>query len=137
MVKTATVQVAAGLILRDGRYLIAKRCPETHLGGLWEFPGGKRESGESLEECLARELKEELGIDITSPDLFRVIRHNYRDKSVELHFFRCGLRSGQPKPLGCEDVKWVTVKELSLYEFPPADRPLIEALQQEQAQCDR
>jgi mutator protein MutT len=126
------IEVAAGLILHDGRYLIAKRRIQTHLGGLWEFPGGKRETGESLEDCLARELREELGIEIASPVLFRKIRHRYRDKTVELHFFRCGLKSGHPRPLGCEEFRWVTVGELRQYDFPPADRPLIEALEQEE-----
>jgi 8-oxo-dGTP diphosphatase len=131
MANTATIQVAAGLVLHDGRYLIAKRRPQMHLGGLWEFPGGKRETGESLEDCLARELREELGIEIAAPVLFRVIRHEYRDKTVELHFFRCGLKSGTPMALGCEDFKWVTASELPQYQFPPADRPLVEALERE------
>jgi 8-oxo-dGTP diphosphatase len=126
------IQVAAGLVLHDGRYLIAKRHAQTHLGGLWEFPGGKRETGESLVSCLSRELREELGIEIASPVLFRTIRHRYCDKEVELHFFRCRLKSGHPRPLGCEDFRWVTVGELRQYEFPPADRPLIEALEVEE-----
>jgi 8-oxo-dGTP diphosphatase len=133
----ARIEVAAGLVFQDGRYLIAKRRAQTHLGGLWEFPGGKRETGESLKDCLARELREELGIEITGPVLFRVIRHRYRDKVVVLHFFRCRLKSGYPKPLGCEDFRWVTVGELRQYEFPPADRPLIEALEDEQNRVTR
>lgn len=123
------VQVAAGLILREGRYLIARRRADTHLGGLWEFPGGKREEGESLEACLRRELQEELGIDVTAPVHFRVIRHEYREKTVELHFFRCTISRGEAVALDCEEVRWVTPGELPNYEFPPADRPLLEALQ--------
>ena len=125
----AVVQVAAGLILREGRYLIAKRKAGTHLGCLWEFPGGKREPGESLEDCLRRELREELGIDVTPPVHFRVIRHEYREKTVELHFFRCTVRRGEAVALDCEEVRWVMPDEMANYEFPPADRPLIEALQ--------
>lgn len=125
------VQVAAGLIVREGHYLIARRKAGTHLGGLWEFPGGKREPGESLEECLRRELREELGVDVTLPVHVRVIRHDYREKTVELHFFRCTISRGEASALDCEEVRWVTPSELSDYEFPPADRPLIEALQQE------
>ena len=124
----AVIQVAAGLILREGRYLIARRKADTHLGGLWEFPGGKREEGESLEACLRRELQEELGIDVTAPVHFRVIRHEYREKTVELHFFRCAISRGEVAALDCEEVRWVTPDELPEYEFPPADRPLIEAL---------
>ncbi|TLY30105.1 MAG: NUDIX domain-containing protein, partial [Nitrospirae bacterium] len=70
-----TIQVAAGLILHEGRYLIAQRKVGVHLGGLWEFPGGKCEPGESLEDCLRRELREELGIEITTLVPFHVIRH--------------------------------------------------------------
>ncbi|MBI5776947.1 MAG: 8-oxo-dGTP diphosphatase MutT [Nitrospirae bacterium] len=125
----AVVQVAAGLIVREGHYLIARRKAGTHLGGLWEFPGGKREEGESLEACLRRELREELGIDVTAPVQFRVIRHEYREKTVELHFFRCAIGGGEVKSLECEEFRWVAPEDLSSYEFPPADRPLIEALQ--------
>lgn len=125
----AVVQVAAGLIVREGHYLIARRKAGTHLGGLWEFPGGKREPGESLEDCLRRELREELGVDVAQPVHVRVIRHDYREKTVELHFFRCTISRGEASALDCEEVRWVTPSELSNYEFPPADRPLIEELQ--------
>jgi mutator protein MutT len=123
------IEVAAGLVVREGRYLIAKRKADTHLGGLWEFPGGKREPGESLEDCLRRELREELGIDVTPPVHFHVIRHEYPEKTVELHFFRCAISRGEAAALDCEEVRWVMPGEMANYEFPPADRPLIEALQ--------
>ena len=93
MTGAAPIQVAAALIVHEGRYLITQRRADVHLGGLWEFPGGKRESGESLEDCLRRELREELGIEISLPVLFRVIRHDYPEKSVELHFFKCAIAS--------------------------------------------
>jgi len=126
---SAVVQVAAGLICREGRYLIARRKADTHLGGLWEFPGGKREADESLEACLLRELREELGIDVMAPIPFRVIRHAYPQKTVELHFFRCAVRRGEAQALDCDEIRWVMPCELAQYEFPPADQPLIEALQ--------
>ncbi len=129
----AIIQVAAGLIIREGHYLIARRKADTHLGGLWEFPGGKREPGESLEDCLQRELREELGIDVTPPVHFRMIRHEYPGKTVELHFFRCAISRGEARPLDCEEVRWVTPGELTRYEFPPADRPLLEVLSEQQA----
>jgi len=125
------IQVAAGLIVREGRYLIARRKIGTHLGGLWEFPGGKCEPGESLEDCLRRELREELGIDVSAPVHFRTIRHDYPEKTVELHFFRCAISRGEALALDCEEIRWVMPDEMTDYEFPPADRPLIEALQQE------
>ncbi len=129
MVDTRYIQVAAGLILHEGCYLIARRKEGAHLGGLWEFPGGKREPGESLEDCLQRELREELGIEITTPIPFRVIRHEYPEKTVELHFFRCSIRDGQARALDCEDFRWVAPEELIKFKFPPADQPLIQALQ--------
>lgn len=125
---STVIQVAAGLILREGHYLIARRKAGTHLGGLWEFPGGKRESGESLEDCLRRELREELGIDVTAPVRFRVIRHEYAEKTVEMHFFQCTISGGKVQALDCEEFRWVSPNELPDYEFPPADRPLLEAL---------
>jgi mutator protein MutT len=125
---SAVIQVAAGLICREGRYLIARRKAGAHLGGLWEFPGGKRESGESLEDCLHRELREELGIDVMAPIPFRVIQHAYPEKTVEMHFFRCAVRRGEAQALECEEIRWVTPRELSQYDFPPADQPLLEAL---------
>jgi mutator protein MutT len=123
------VEVAAGLIYREGRYLIAKRKPGAHLGGLWEFPGGKREADETLEECLRRELYEELSIQVDIPIPFRIIRHEYPEKTVELHFFHCAIERGQPRPVGCAELRWVLPRELSQYQFPPADRPIIDALQ--------
>jgi len=123
-----SVQVAAGLISREGCYLITRRKAGVHLGGLWEFPGGKREPGESLEDCLRREVREELGVEITRPALFRVIHHDYPEMSVELHFFRCSIREGQVRPLGCADLRWVAPEEMAQYEFPPADQPLVRSL---------
>jgi 8-oxo-dGTP diphosphatase len=128
-----TIQVAAGLIKKDHRYLITKRPADVHLGGFWEFPGGKQEPGESLEECLQRELKEELGIDITPGPSFHIIRHEYPEKLVELHFFCCTIHNGAPRTLGCEEWRWVTATDLLNFEFPPADRPIIDMLQHEQS----
>lgn len=125
------VQVAAGLIVRGGRYLIARRKADVHLGGFWEFPGGKREGGESLEACLRRELREELGIEITPPVFFQAVRYDYPEKTVELHFFRCSIAAGEERALDCDEIRWATLMELSDFEFPPADRPLVEILMQD------
>ena len=125
------IQVAAALIAHEGRYLVTQRKAGVHLGNLWEFPGGKRESNESLEGCLRRELREELGIEIAQPVLFRVIRHDYPEKAVELHFFRCSISSGFPRPVGCADLRWVAPEELDQFPLPPADRPLVEVLRVE------
>jgi len=128
MTNADPIQVAAALIVHEGRYLITRRKAGVHLAGFWEFPGGKREPSETLEDCLRREVREELGIEVTVPEPFRVIRHDYPEKSVELHFFRCSIQAGDPRPLGCEALRWVTPEELPQFPLPPADRPLVEAL---------
>jgi len=126
---TSPLQVAAAVISRDGRYLITRRKVGAHLGGLWEFPGGKREAEESLPDCLRRELREELGVEITEPVPFQTIRHEYPEKSVELHFFRCAITAGAAQPLDCDDLKWVTASEVASFTFPPADWALGKRLQ--------
>ena len=123
------IQVAAAVIECEGRYLITQREPHSHLGGYWEFPGGKREPGESLEVCLKRELLEELGIEVTHPEPFVVIQHEYSDKAVELHFFLCSVLKGNVQKLGCADFQWVRPEEFSYYSFPPADEPVVAKLQ--------
>src|SRR5438309_9744832 len=84
-----SIEVAAGLIFRDGKLLITQRRPHDHLGGLWEFPGGKRECNESFQECLARELREELGIHVEVGEIVEEITHVYPEKAVHLKFFGC------------------------------------------------
>ncbi|MBK9308415.1 MAG: 8-oxo-dGTP diphosphatase MutT [Nitrospira sp.] len=125
------IEVAAGIIHRQGRYLIARRKPGVHLAGFWEFPGGKREAGESLAECLQRELFEELSISIDLPIPYQIVRHDYPDKIVELHFFRCTIEQGEPIPIGCEEIRWVPPEELARFRFPPADQAIIQALQRD------
>lgn len=125
------VEVAAGLVCHEGRYLIARRKPGVHLAGFWEFPGGKREPGETLEECLRRELFEELSIRIDVPMPFQVIRHEYPEKTVELHFFHCSIETGQATAIDCAEIRWVWPHELDGFKFPPADRPIIEALRRQ------
>ena len=127
------VQVAAALISRDGRYLICRRMPDVHLGGLWEFPGGKREPGESLQDCLTREIREELGVDVSTPVPYAVLPHAYPERAVELHFFRCTLAGGEPRALGCAEFRWVAPQDLDKFDFPPADRSLIQQLRNEGA----
>jgi mutator protein MutT len=125
------IEVAAGLIHRDGRYLIARRKRGAHLAGVWEFPGGKRETGESLTECLQRELSEELSIRVDLPIPYRIIRHEYQDRIIELHFFRCAIEQGEPMPIGCEEIRWVCPEDLTQFTFPPADSAVIEALRRD------
>ena len=122
------IEVAAGLVFRDGRLLITQRLPGSHLGGLWEFTGGKRESGETYEECLRRELREELGIEVVVGELVESISHDYPEKSVHLQFYLCRWESREPRPIHCHDLKWITAEEMSLHAFPAADMRLLDRL---------
>ena len=123
------VEVSAALIFRNGRLLITQRHPDAHLGGLWEFPGGKREPDETFEQCLVREIREELGVEISAGELFEDVTHAYPEKTVRLKFFLCRLVSGEPQPLGCAAVKWIGKAELAGYQFPAADARLLGKLQ--------
>jgi 8-oxo-dGTP diphosphatase len=122
------VEVAAGLIFRDGRLLITQRQADAHLGGLWEFPGGKCEAGETFEQCLVRELREELGVRAEVGELFEDIVHDYPGKTVRLKFFLCRLNAGEPRAMDCAAFKWVKKTELHDYRFPAADRQLLKKL---------
>jgi 8-oxo-dGTP diphosphatase len=122
------IDVAAGLIFRRGELLITQRRAHDHLGGLWEFPGGKREASESFEECLARELKEELGIVVQVIDLVGTVTHHYPEKSVHLRFFKCRLLEAEPRALACEALAWVRSSQLTQYAFPDADAQLLQKL---------
>jgi len=126
--KPKVIDVAAALIFRDGKLLIAQRRAGSHLGGLWEFPGGKREPDETFEQCLVRELREELGVESSVGELFEEVTHAYPEKTVRLKFFICRLAQGEPRPLGCAAVKWVSWSDLDENIFPAADARLLEKL---------
>src|ERR1043165_9368601 len=115
-----TIEVAAGLVFRQGQLLITQRYPDAHLGGLWEFPGGKREPHETFTGCLQRELKEELGIDVEGREEVEALTHHYPEKTVLLSFFRCDWRRNEPRTLGCPAFRWVGLGDLAHYEFPAA-----------------
>lgn len=124
----SAIEVAAGLVFREGRLLITQRPPGAHLEGLWEFPGGKREPGESFQECLVRELREELGIEVAVGPLLESVTHRYPEKTVQLRFFQCRWEACEPQPLGCPDFKWITLPELDAFEFPAADARVLDVL---------
>jgi len=122
-----TIVVTAAIIERDGRLLVTRRRAGTHLAGAWEFPGGKCEVGESLSECLVRELREELAIDAAVGVEIFTTAHDYLDRRVELHFFRCQSPADPSSALG-QEMRWVAKEELGQLEFPPADAELIRML---------
>jgi 8-oxo-dGTP diphosphatase len=121
------VVVAAAVIERDGAFLLTRRLDGTHLAGHWEFPGGKLHAGETLEECLAREIREELGADIeVGPEILATV-HDYPERSIELRFFRCALESA-PTPMMGQEMRWVALRDLASVQLPPADDELVRLL---------
>ena len=122
-----TIVVTAAVVERGGRILVTRRQRGVHLEGLWEFPGGKQEDGESLAACLARELREELDVAAHIDDEIYATTHEYPERRVELHFLRCRL-DGEPRPLLGQEIRWVPRAELASLEFPPADAELIRIL---------
>jgi len=121
-------QVVAAIIERDGKYLIAKRRRGDVLGGLWEFPGGKIELDESPEDCLKRELKEELGIEAEASGFFCSTKFKYHHISIELLAYKARYLKGDIKVKDHDEVKWVARDEFKDYEFTEADRPVVAAL---------
>jgi mutator protein MutT len=125
--KRPHVVVTAAIVERADTVLITRRPRGVHLEGLWEFPGGKCEPGESHQTCLQREIQEELGTDVRVLDEIFQVAHAYDDRVVELHFFRCELL-GKPHPLLGQEMRWVPLASLDDLAFPPADAELIEVL---------
>lgn len=126
--KLPEYEIAAGLVFRNGRILITKRKPEGLLGGLWEFPGGKREKGETLAQTAGREIREETGIEVSVGSLLVSVRHAYSHFKIVLHAFLCEYRGGQARAIGCDAVKWVWPKQLKQYAFPAANQKIIKKL---------
>ena len=122
------IEVAAGIVFRDGKILITQRRSQDHLGNLWEFPGGKRETDESFENCLQRELWEELGIEVAVGELVDTVTHQYPEKTVHLKFYRCVWVRNEPQAIGCQASAWVGPRQLADYSFPAADARLLDKL---------
>ncbi len=118
------VEVVAAVIERHGRILITRRLDGAHLGGLWEFPGGKRRAGESPEEALEREIREELDTTVAVGGLVEAVDWAYPDQRVRLLFYRCTIH-GEPRPMEGQEMAWVMPADLTAYDFPPADAVLV------------
>jgi 8-oxo-dGTP diphosphatase len=120
-------EVVAAVIEREGRILLARRRAGSHLAGLWEFPGGKRQAGETPEAALVREIREELDAAVTVGELLEDVEWAYPEKTVTLRFFRCALE-GEPRAAEGQELAWVAPADLGRYDFPPADRALVARL---------
>jgi len=126
----AAVHVAVGVVVDEQqRILISQRAAQAHQGGLWEFPGGKVESGESVTRALARELREELGISFSDSRPLLIVPFDYGDKAVLLDVHLVTGLGGNARGLEGQPLAWVSVQELARYEFPAANVPIVQALQ--------
>lgn len=119
------MEVAVALIEQSGRYLISQRLAQDSFGGLWEFPGGTVNPGETLEECVAREVQEELGIAVAVGEKLQVVEYEHPQRAIRLHCFSCRIVSGEPQAIECAAWRWVSTRDLAGYEFPPASRALL------------
>ena len=121
------IVVVAAVIEDEGAFLVTRRQTGVHLAGLWEFPGGKIDEGETHHAALAREIREELDAEIDVGELVFQVTHAYDDRTVALYFYRCTL-IGQARPLLGQEMQWVPRADLSALGFPPADEELIKLL---------
>ncbi|MCE9679880.1 8-oxo-dGTP diphosphatase MutT [Shewanella sp. AS1] len=123
------IHVAVGVILNsNNQVLLAKRPQNLHQGGKWEFPGGKVETGETTSQALVRELKEEVNLTIELTEPLMVISHDYPDKQVLLDIHTVNHFSGEAEGLEGQQVEWVELTQLANYDFPEANKPIIDAL---------
>lgn len=126
-------QVAIALVLRDGRWLVAERHADAHLGGLWEFPGGKFAPPETPEQAAVRELFEECGVRAEAGRVIHELAVGYADRQIRLYAVRCRWVAGEPRPLGNARCEWVTLAELRRLPMPAANAELIAALEVEES----
>lgn len=124
-------EVAIAIISENGRYLATRRNKDVHLPGLWEFPGGKRLPSETLEECLLREVREELGVSVKIERAFYRIEHDYPDRKIILQSYLCRLLAGTPRPLASQECRWMAPPDLLSHPFPEANAPLLKKLIEE------
>lgn len=122
------IEVGCAIIRHQGKILIAQRKPQDTLGGYWEFPGGKKKSVETMEECLIREAEEELGVLIHPARFLQRVTHAYSEKKLILHFYLCDWKSGEPLARDCQAFAWIVPEEMRDYKFPPADSDIIKEL---------
>jgi 8-oxo-dGTP diphosphatase len=125
-----TIEVCAAVIENGGRFLLARRPDDSHLPGLWEFPGGKLHDGETLDECICREIREELGREIIARERIGVIEHSYPEKTVHLHFLACRLKRNDDEecPAAETEYGWFEPTQIHELELAAADRRFVDDL---------
>jgi len=126
--KRPVIPCGVAVIRRGREFLISQRNKDDTLGSYWEFPGGRKNPGETFEQCVVRESKEELGIRVAVEGKLMDVRREYADHVIWLNFFMCSHVSGEPQPLESQQVLWTDVERLSTFNFPPANEPVIEKL---------
>ena len=124
-------EVGAALIWDRNRFMICQRPAHKARGSLWEFVGGKVEPGESKEEALIRECREELGVTVEVGDVFMEVTHQYPDITVHLTLFSASIREGVPQKLEHQDIRWITAEEIGKFSFCPADTEILEKLKKQ------
>jgi mutator protein MutT len=122
------VDVAIAVVARGVDVLICRRPDGVPFAGYWEFPGGKREPDETLEQCVVRELREEVGATVVAESALTPIDHDYPHARVRLHAFICRVVDGDPRPIQCSACRWVAAVELRTVQFPPANEALVEEI---------
>ena len=121
--------MAVGILIDpEGRGLVTRRAPKTHQGGLWEFPGGKVEPGETISDALARELQEELGVAVLTSEPFMTLQHDYGDQQVCLAVYRVTSWRGEPSGMEGQPLAWQQPEKLIEWSFPAANQPILEGL---------
>jgi len=118
------IRVTAGIIMDNGKVLITRRAPKENFAGGWEFPGGKVEINETPRECLVRELKEELNIDVSVGEFCTEVYHDYSNISIKLMAYYCTITHGEIQTSVHDKYKWVKIKDLLKYDLLPADIPI-------------
>jgi 8-oxo-dGTP diphosphatase len=129
-VSKPSFRIAVALVQRETRWLVALRRPDAHLPGLWEFPGGKCETDEAPAAAAIRELREECGVDATAERALAPVFYEYPDRCVNITPVLCRWQSGEAWPIGSEECRWVSVRELHRLEMPPVNAEIIRQLEQ-------
>ncbi|MGB2927250.1 MAG: 8-oxo-dGTP diphosphatase MutT [Limnothrix sp.] len=125
-------RIGVAVIWNDaGEILIDRRLEQGEMAGLWEFPGGKIEAGETVEACIAREIKEEINLEIRVGDRLILIEHDYPKFKVSLYVHWCEYLGGEPEAIECQEIRWVKPEALGEFTFPEANQAIIEAIQRD------